>query len=67
MGLMSPAVMPVRPMGGPRAMRGCKAGPGMMGGGAQQGGGKPMALGQILDLTSKFINVVETCSKLFGN
>jgi hypothetical protein len=36
-------------------------------GGAQQGGGKAAELGQILDLTSKFLNVAQGFSKLFGN
>lgn len=65
MGMMSP-VMPVQTMGGAGPMWNGMAGPGMMGGG-QQGGGKAVELGQILDLTSKFLNVAQGFSKLFGN
>jgi hypothetical protein len=70
MGMMAPAmspVMPLQPVGGAGPMWGGTAGPGMMGGGAQQGGSKAMQLGQILDLTSKFLNVAQDFSKLFGN
>jgi hypothetical protein len=69
MGMMAPVmspVMPVQTMGGAGPMWNGMAGPGMMGGG-QQGGGKAVELGQILDLTSKFLNVAQGFSKLFGN
>jgi hypothetical protein len=69
MGMMAPVmspVMPVQTMGGAGPMWNGMAGPGMMGGG-QQGGGKTEQLGQILDLTSKFLNVAQGFSKLFGN
>ena len=70
MGMVAPVmspVMPVQTMGGAgRPMWNGMAGPGMMGGG-QQGGGKVVELGQILDLTSKFLNVAQGFSKLFGN
>jgi hypothetical protein len=68
MGMMVPVmspVMPVQPMGGAGPMWNGMAGPGM--GGAQQGGGRAAELGQILDLTSKFLNVAQGFSKLFGN
>jgi hypothetical protein len=69
MGMMTPTmppVMPVQTMGGAGPMWNGMAGPGIMGGG-QQAGGKTVELGQILDLTSKFLNVAQGFTKLFGD